>query len=256
MKAFLAGCWNQLKNALLAGLAVVLPLGITVWVVISFASFVDSNLDLLPPSINPEVLLDRELPGLGILITVVLVTAVGAISKYYVGQRLVGYVEGVLLRLPLLSGIYQGLKKLVDTLFSKDGMKFRQVVMVEYPRRGIWAVAFLTGEQAEWLITNEFGEDQIVSRGGQLGRRGRGCQRLAANRGRASFSTCDAEVQRHAEHESAFGEIQLRTHAARLVVEADAVHAAAVLANPRDRGGPRVAPARHGTRARAARAEV
>ena len=65
--------------------------------------------------------------------------------------------------MPLLSGIYQGLKKLVDTLFSKDGMKFRQVVMVEYPRRGIWAVAFLTGEQAEWLITNEFGEDQIVS---------------------------------------------------------------------------------------------
>lgn len=163
MKAFLAECWSQVKNALLAGLAVVLPLGITVWVVISFASFVDSNLDLLPPSINPEVLLDRELPGLGILITVVLVTAVGAISKYYVGQRLVGYVEGVLLRLPLLSGIYQGLKKLVDTLFSKDGMKFRQVVMVEYPRRGIWAVAFLTGEQAEWLITNEFGDDQIVS---------------------------------------------------------------------------------------------
>ena len=65
--------------------------------------------------------------------------------------------------MPLNSGIYQGLKKLVDTLFNKDGMKFRQVVMVEYPRRGIWAVAFLTGEQAEWLITNEFGEDQIVS---------------------------------------------------------------------------------------------
>jgi len=163
MKAFLSECWSQLKNALLAGLAVVLPLGITVWVVISFAAFVDSNLDLLPPAINPEVLLKRELPGLGILITVALVTAIGAISKYYVGQRLVGYVEGVLLRLPLLSGIYQGLKKLVDTLFSKEGMKFRQVVMVEYPRRGIWAVAFLTGEQAEWLITNEFGDDQIVS---------------------------------------------------------------------------------------------
>ena len=104
-----------------------------------------------------------ELPGLGILVTVVLVTTVGAISRYYIGQRIVTWVEGVLLRVPLLSGVYQGLKKLIDTLFSKEGMKFRQVVMVEYPRRGIWAVAFLTGEEADWLLTDEFDGDRPVS---------------------------------------------------------------------------------------------
>ena len=163
MRAFLSESWSQLKNALLAGLAVVLPLGITVWVVVSFAALVDSNLDLLPESVNPETLLHTELPGLGILITVVLVTAVGAVSRYYIGQRIVDWIDGVLLRVPLLSGVYQGLKKLVDTLFSKEGMKFRQVVMVEYPRRGIWAVAFLTGEQADWLITEEFDGTSPVS---------------------------------------------------------------------------------------------
>jgi uncharacterized membrane protein len=163
VRAFLSELWSQLKNALLAGLAVVLPLGITVWVVVSFAALVDSNLDLLPSTVNPETLLKTELPGLGILITVVLVTAVGAVSRYYIGQRIVDWIDGVLLRVPLLSGIYQGLKKLVDTLFSKEGMKFRQVVMVEYPRRGIWAVAFLTGEQADWLITTEFDGTSPVS---------------------------------------------------------------------------------------------
>lgn len=163
MRAFISTVWNQLKNALLAGLAVVLPVGLTVWVVFSFASLVDSFLDILPPSVHPEELLKVELPGLGILITVVLVTTVGAISRYYIGQRIVVWVEQVFLRVPLLSGIYQGLKKLIDTLFSKEGMKFRQVVMVEYPRRGIWAVAFLTGEDADWLITNEFDGDHPVS---------------------------------------------------------------------------------------------
>jgi len=164
MRAFINSFFSHLKTALLSGLAVVLPVGITVWVVFSFASLVDSFLDILPPGVNPENLLDRELPGLGILIAVVLVTAVGAATRYYIGQLLVTWVEALLLRLPLLSGVYQGLKKLVDTLFSKDGMQFRQVVLVEYPRRDVWAVAFLTGHRSDWLLaTDEFRNDTPVS---------------------------------------------------------------------------------------------
>ena len=146
--------FNQLRNAFLAGLAVLLPLGLTLWVVVSVASLIDSVLDILPEQVHPEVLLGVPLPGLGILLTFLAVLSVGAAMRYYIGRRAIALLEDVLLRVPLLSGVYQGLKKLFDTLFGSEGMKFRQVVLVEYPRRDAWAIAFLTGE-APWVHAPE-----------------------------------------------------------------------------------------------------
>ena len=140
-----------------------LPLGLTLWVVVSVASLIDSILDILPEQVHPEVLLGVPLPGLGILLTFLAVLSVGAGMRYYVGRRAVSLLEDVLLRVPLLSGVYQGLKKLFDTLFGSEGMKFRQVVLVEYPRRGSWAIAFLTGE-APWVDAPvEMGGDTPLS---------------------------------------------------------------------------------------------
>ena len=154
---------NQLRNAFLAGLAVLLPLGLTLWVVVSVAALIDSFLDVLPEQIHPEVLLHIPLPGLGILLTFLSVLAAGAAMQYYLGRRAVALLEEVLLRVPLLSGVYQGLKKLFDTLFGSEGMKFRQVVMVEYPRRDSWAIAFLTGE-APWVdASQEMRDDTPLS---------------------------------------------------------------------------------------------
>lgn len=154
---------NYLRNTFLAGLAVLIPAGVTFWVVITVAGLVDSVLDILPPQVHPEHLLKVPLPGLGILISVVVVIGVGAATRFYVGQRLFEFFEWVLSKVPVLSGVYQGLKKLVDTLFGGDTMRFQQVVMVEYPRRGAWAIAFLTGD-AQFLETGrEFDDDQPVS---------------------------------------------------------------------------------------------
>ena len=154
---------NQLRNAFLAGLAVLLPLGLTLWVVVSVAALIDSFLDILPEQVHPEVLLRIPLPGLGILLTFLSVLAAGAAMQYYLGRRAVALLEEVLLRVPLLSGVYQGLKKLFDTLFGSEGMTFRQVVMVEYPRRDSWAIAFLTGE-APWVdASQEMRDDTPLS---------------------------------------------------------------------------------------------
>ncbi|MCP4807637.1 MAG: DUF502 domain-containing protein [Proteobacteria bacterium] len=154
---------NYLRNTFLAGLAVLIPAGVTFWVVVTVAGVVDSVLDILPEKVHPEHLFQVQMPGLGILISVIVVLAVGAATRFYVGQRLVEFFEWVLSKVPVLSAVYQGLKKLVDTLFGGDAMRFQQVVMVEYPRRGAWAIAFLTGE-ANFLETGrEFDDDQPVS---------------------------------------------------------------------------------------------
>lgn len=167
MSNFLQG----LRNTFLAGLAILIPAGVTLWALITVASIVDSVLDILPPSVHPEVLLGTylhspdglfPLPGLGIFIALVLVMAVGTATRFYAGRKLVEFLEAIVSRVPLLSGVYQGLKKLVDTL-TGESMRFRQVVMVEYPRRGSWAIAFLTGE-AQYLDSGrEFEHDQPVS---------------------------------------------------------------------------------------------
>lgn len=161
--------FSWLRNTLLAGLAVLVPLGITIWLVVSLVSFVDGVLDVLPEVIHPEAIASRylgreiTLPGLGILIASGVVFGVGLFMRMYIGQKVYDLVERLVLRIPLLSGIYQGLKKLFDTLFGNEGMRFRQVVLVEYPRRGAWAIAFLTGN-APWLQGGaDFQDDTPVS---------------------------------------------------------------------------------------------
>jgi uncharacterized membrane protein len=162
--------FQELRNTFLAGLAVLIPAGVTFWVVVSFAQVVDGVLDLLPLQVHPEVVLgaylNKErvpLPGLGILIAIVFVMTAGLAMRAYTGRKLYAWFEAILLKVPVFSGIYQGLKKLVDTIFGSDSMRFRQVVMVEYPRRGAWAIAFLTGDALYLETGREFEQDQPVS---------------------------------------------------------------------------------------------
>ncbi|MCB9762889.1 MAG: DUF502 domain-containing protein [Alphaproteobacteria bacterium] len=151
-----------LKRAFITGLLVVLPLGITLWVLIRVASFMDGMLDVLPAWAHPEMLLGVRLPGLGILLTLVLVLSVGAGMRYYAISSVVEAYERLLAKVPVASGIYQGFKQLFNTLFSQQGMHFRQVVLVEYPRRGAWAIAFVTGDVG-FLTSGSVAPDALVS---------------------------------------------------------------------------------------------
>ncbi|MFT5683974.1 MAG: putative membrane protein [Myxococcota bacterium] len=140
----------ELRLALIAGVLVLAPLGVTSWVFFALVSRADSVIELLPHRLQPETLLGFHIPGLGILLSLMLVVGVGLAMQYYTGRRVVELFEGLLGRVPVLSGIYQGVKQLIDTIFSRKGAHFREVVLVEYPRRGLYCLAFLTNEDS-WL---------------------------------------------------------------------------------------------------------
>jgi uncharacterized membrane protein len=119
----------------------------------------DQTLLLLPPDFRPENLLGFRVPGLGVVLTIVILLVTGIVVANLVGRTLVRMGERLLARIPLVRSIYSGVKQVMETMFSDSGKSFRNVVLIEYPRKGIWTLAFLTGEQG----TRE-SEDKIGSR--------------------------------------------------------------------------------------------
>lgn len=130
---------HLLRRWLIAGLLVWLPLGVTLLVIRFVVGLLDTSLLLIPPPFRPDI------PGLGVVLSIVLVLGTGAIAANYLGRRAVVWTEALLGRIPLVRTVYGGIKKLAETIFSDQSVSFRQPVLIEYPRKGIWSVAFLTG---------------------------------------------------------------------------------------------------------------
>jgi len=137
---------SRIRSDLFAGFLVVVPVGITIWVFFALVDLADGLIRGLPSVVRPETYLGFPIPGLGVLVTVLVVFLVGLGMRYYLGQRVLEAVEGVLARVPLASGIYQGLKQVVQTVAANRGAQFRQVVLVEYPRRDLYCLAFVTNQ--------------------------------------------------------------------------------------------------------------
>jgi uncharacterized membrane protein len=138
---------GHIRRYLVAGLLVWVPLGITVLVIKFLVDLMDRTLLLLPPGIRPDNLLGFTIPGLGVLLTVVVVLVTGVIAANLVGRKFVQFGEYLLARIPLVRSIYSGVKQVMETMFSGGGKSFRSVVLIEYPRKGVWTLAFLTGER-------------------------------------------------------------------------------------------------------------
>lgn len=136
----------QLRRWLVAGLLVWVPLGVTALIVQLMVDTMDRTLLLLPQSIRPEVLLGYRIPGLGLVLTLVVVIATGVVATNLFGRQLLHLWEAILHRIPVVRGIYGAVKQLTETLFSGSGKSFRKVVLVEYPHANSWTLAFLTGE--------------------------------------------------------------------------------------------------------------
>jgi uncharacterized membrane protein len=134
-----------MKKYLITGLLIWIPLGITIWVLELIVTSMDQSLLLIPPEYQPQALFGRQIPGLGALLTVVVVFVTGVLASNILGQRLLKLWEGILGRIPVVKSIYSGVKQVSDTLFSPDGQAFRKAVLVQYPREGSWTIAFLTG---------------------------------------------------------------------------------------------------------------
>ena len=134
-----------MKKYLITGLLIWIPLAITIWVLELIVSTMDQSLLLLPPEYQPQVLLGYQIPGLGALLTLVVVFVTGVLASNILGQRLLWFWEYLLGRIPVVKTIYNSVKQVSDTLFAPGGQAFRRALLVQYPREGSWTIAFLTG---------------------------------------------------------------------------------------------------------------
>ncbi len=136
---------TSLRRYLIAGLLIWVPLGVTLLVLMWLVDVMDRTLLLLPRQYQPETLLGMRIPGLGIVLTVVVLLVTGVVAANLFGRQLVAAWESLLSRIPLVRSIYMGVKQLMEMLFSPSGQSFRKVLLIEYPRAGLWTLAFQTG---------------------------------------------------------------------------------------------------------------
>jgi uncharacterized membrane protein len=135
-----------MRKYLIAGLLVWMPLGITFLVIRAIVGFLDKTLLLLPADYQPENLLGFNIPGLGVALAVFLVIATGMIVANLLGKRLVAAWESLLDRIPLVRSLYKGIKQIMEAVLATDAKSFRKVLLVEYPRKGVWSLAFMTSD--------------------------------------------------------------------------------------------------------------
>ena len=136
---------SHIRRYFITGLLIWVPLVITVWVLNLLVSTMDQTLQLLPPGFRTEGLLGVHIPGLGVVLTLLVVFVTGVLAANIIGQRLVRFWEGVLARIPVVNSIYTGVKQVSDTLFAPGGQAFRKALLVQWPIEGTWTIAFLTG---------------------------------------------------------------------------------------------------------------
>ncbi len=151
-----------LRRYFVAGLLVWIPLGITLWVLALLVDIMDQSLLLLPERYRSEALFGFHVPGLGIILTMAIVVATGALAANLVGRRLLAIGDYALGRIPIVRSVYGGVKQISDTLFSPEGKAFRRAVLVRYPHAGAWTVALVTGTPEHELAEHLGGEHVSV----------------------------------------------------------------------------------------------
>ena len=136
---------TAIRRWLLAGLLVLVPLAITLWVLDWIVGTLDQTLLILPAAWHPDRLLGIHIPGFGVVLTLAIVLLMGAIASNFLGRKLVDWSNSLLRRIPIVRSIYSSVKQVSDTLFSENGNAFRQALLVQWPREGVWTIGFLTG---------------------------------------------------------------------------------------------------------------
>jgi uncharacterized membrane protein len=133
------------RKYLITGLLIWVPLVITIWVLRLVVDTLDQILLLLPDQFRTEAWLGVHVPGMGVLMTLVIVFLTGVFAANFIGERLVRLWHAILHRIPFVSSIYSSVKQVSDTLFSSSGEAFRKALLVQWPHPGMWTIAFLTG---------------------------------------------------------------------------------------------------------------
>jgi len=147
-----------IRRYFVTGLLIWVPLAITAWVLSLIVGTLDKTLHVLPSAIHPKQTLGVDLPGAGVILTLLIIFITGVLAANFIGQRLVKWWELLLARIPVVNSIYNSVKQVSDTLFSSSGNAFRKALLVQYPREGSWTIAFLTGQPGGDVVTHLKGD--------------------------------------------------------------------------------------------------
>ncbi len=134
-----------LKRNFWAGILVLVPISLTIYVIVIIFRAVDRILAYLPTKYNPQTYLPFPVPGLGLIFAFLIIMLVGFIARNYIGSKIIELWEGLVNKIPFIRSIYVATKRLIETIFLKTDQNFKRVVLVEYPRKGVYALAFTTG---------------------------------------------------------------------------------------------------------------
>jgi uncharacterized membrane protein len=135
----------RIKHYLLTGLIVVVPAAITLYIIQALIGVMDQVLSIIPQPYHPDTLLGFHLPGLGLVLLILLIFVVGIATHNYAGKKMVGFGEALVRRIPVVRNIYQALKQFTEAIFLNSGGHFKQVVMLEFPRKGVFSLGFSAG---------------------------------------------------------------------------------------------------------------
>lgn len=154
--------FGLLRKYFISGLLVWLPIWVTLLVMKFLVDLFSKSLLLLPPEYQPDVLIGFHIPGIGVVLTVLVIFLTGVLAANFLGSKLVQFGDAMMARIPLVRSIYTGVKQVTQTLFTPGGQSFRKVLLVQYPHPGTWSIAFQTGEVSR-DIENALNGETMVS---------------------------------------------------------------------------------------------
>ncbi|MEM1419173.1 MAG: DUF502 domain-containing protein [Pseudomonadota bacterium] len=155
---------SRLRTNFLTGIVVIAPIGITLYLTWTVVTYVDGQIvPLLPDRWNPEKYLEFTLPGLGLLVAVLFAITVGSVAKNFFGREIIRIGERWVDRMPVVRSLYNALKQIAETIFTQSTNSFEKACLVEYPRRGIWAIAFVSTETKGEIPGKATNGDKMVS---------------------------------------------------------------------------------------------
>ena len=145
-RAFRMSLSARLRTYFFAGILITAPVSLTIYLAWLFISFVDERVfSVIPPQYNPETYLPFSIPGIGLLLALVGLTLIGALTAGILGRAAHALIEAILNRLPIIRSLYGAIKQIMETVLANKSAAFRECVLIEYPRKGMWTLGFITG---------------------------------------------------------------------------------------------------------------
>ncbi len=141
------GLIASLRASFLTGIVVIAPVGMTIWLIWTLIGWVDGVvLPLVPNRFNPEQYIGINLRGVGVIIFLLFTIFVGWVAKGLIGRSMIRFAEGLVERMPVVRSIYSGVKQIAETIFAQSERNFEKACLIQYPRKGIWAIGFISTE--------------------------------------------------------------------------------------------------------------